>query len=98
MPDTTVTKYGKTIDVSSKSATNSYAQTKTNGNYTKDTKTTENGKINYYRDLKEQIVIETFPDGLLHRYLKDLQIDCDKNDIVTTCVFHFPYRNELMSY
>lgn len=53
---------------------------------------------NYYNALNEHVAIETFPDGLIHRYMKDIQIDCDKNDIVTTCSFHFPYDNDLMEY
>ena len=55
-------------------------------------------KIDYYRGLTEQFVVETFPDGNLHRYFTSLQIDGDKNDIVTTAVLTCPYDAQLMGY
>ena len=53
---------------------------------------------NYYQGLTEQFVVETFPDGLLHRYFTSLQIDADKNDIAATAVLTCPYDAQLMAY
>lgn len=55
-------------------------------------------KKNYYRGLSEQFVVETFPDGLLHRYFTSVQIDADKNDITSTAVLTCPYDEQIMAY
>ena len=52
----------------------------------------------YYRGLTEQFVVETFPDGLLHRYFTSVQIDADKNDITSTAVLTCPYDKQIMAY
>lgn len=55
-------------------------------------------KQDYYHGLTEQFVVETFPDGLLHRYFTSLQIDADKNDITSTAVLTCPYDEQIMAY
>lgn len=55
-------------------------------------------KKDYYQGLTEQFVVETFPDGLLHRYFTSLQIDADKNDITSTAVLTCPYDKQIMAY
>lgn len=52
----------------------------------------------YVEGFNEAIAIETYPDGLIHRYFTAMSIDCDKNDIVTTATLNCPYSQQLMQY
>ena len=52
----------------------------------------------YIEGFQEAIAIETYPDGLIHRYFTAMSIDCDKNDIVTTATLNCPYSQQLMKY
>ena len=53
---------------------------------------------NSYWQFKEEVFIYSIHDRLKHRYFTSLQIDSDKNDIVTTCQFDMPYDSKLMEY
>lgn len=55
-------------------------------------------KKDFYWGLKEEVFIYTMHDRQKHRYMTSLQIDTDADDIVTTCSFEVPYKNELMEY
>ena len=52
----------------------------------------------YIEGFQEAIAVETYPDGLIHRYFTAMSIDCDKNDIVTTATLNCPYSQQLMKY
>lgn len=52
----------------------------------------------YIEGFNEAIAIETYPDGLIHRYFTAMSIDSDKNDIVTTATLNCPYSQQLMKY
>lgn len=52
----------------------------------------------YIEGFHEAIAIETYPDGLIHRYFTSMTIDSDKNDIVTTATLNCPYSQQLMQY
>lgn len=52
----------------------------------------------YVEEFQEAIAIETYPDGLIHRYFTAMSIDSDKNDIVTTATLNCPYSQQLMKY
>ena len=45
---------------------------------------------------KEELFIYTTHDKKKHRYITSVQIDSDKDDIVTTCQIEMPYDNKLM--
>lgn len=51
-----------------------------------------------YWQLNEEVFVYTFHDKQKHEYLTSFQIDCDKNDICTTCSINVPYDNDLMEY
>ena len=51
-----------------------------------------------YNGLSEVLRVETYPDGKIHDYITAFDLDCDKNDIVTTAVLHMPYDPDLMAY
>lgn len=52
----------------------------------------------YIEGFNEAIAIESYPDGLIHRYFTAMSIDSDKNDIVTTATLNCPYSQQLMKY
>ena len=52
----------------------------------------------YYKTLKERIVVYTIPDKKYHYYFTSMEIDVDKNDILTTCTLTCPYDSSLMEY
>ena len=52
----------------------------------------------YIEGFNEAIAIESYPDGLIHRYFTAMSIDSDKNDIVTTATLNCPYSQQLMRY
>lgn len=52
----------------------------------------------YIEGFHEAIAVETYPDGLIHRYFTSMSIDSDKNDIVTTATLNCPYSQQLMKY
>lgn len=52
----------------------------------------------YIEGFNEAIAVETYPDGLIHRYFTAMSIDSDKNDIVTTATLNCPYSQQLMKY
>lgn len=47
---------------------------------------------------KEELFIYTTHDKKKHKYITSVQIDSDKDDIVTTCQIEMPYDNKLMEY
>lgn len=51
-----------------------------------------------YRGFTESFVVETYPDGKLHRYFTQFDMDSDKNDILTTATLTCPYDKTLMAY
>lgn len=52
----------------------------------------------YIEGFNEAIAIESYPDGLIHRYFTAMSIDSDKNDIVTTATLNCPYSQQLIKY
>lgn len=52
----------------------------------------------YIEGFNEAIAVESYPDGLIHRYFTAMSIDSDKNDIVTTATLNCPYSQQLMKY
>lgn len=52
----------------------------------------------YIEGFQEAIAVETYPDGLIHRYFHSMSIDSDKQDIVTTATLNCPYSQQLMRY
>lgn len=52
----------------------------------------------YVEGFIEAIAVETYPDGLIHRYFTSMTIDSDKNDIVTTATLTCPFSQQLMQY
>lgn len=55
-------------------------------------------KTNDFREFKEDLFLYTTHDRKKHRYMTSVQIDADKDDIVTTCQIEMPYENKLMEY
>lgn len=51
-----------------------------------------------YWQFKEELFLYTVHDRKKHRYITGVQIDSDKNDIVTSCQIDMPYDSKLMEY
>lgn len=53
---------------------------------------------NYTQEFHENFVVESIPDGQIHRYFTSFSFDCDKNEILSTAQLKCPYDKRIIKY